>query len=1395
MNLEDELQMIQRKRPVDPLGQLSRVFQDAIQPPAPEAAPAPAPEAVPAIAPVDAASEAQPPAEAPPAPSEAPAFDTDANDTALGLPPRERGLAALPEDNADTWDVMGAAWRAETIKTDAWNYTEGLRRDLTARMWAALPSDAKQRIADLKWDQQNNWMQFEDLVADELAQQAARDPASVGDLPLSREAFDQVILKQRREELDAAKAVLDQPGGGVAEFIGSAGRAITDQTSLFLLPFGISGSAMRVIAGEAVLGAVGEAAILPREFEVAAELGIESPDPVARIAMGAVLGGALSGAVIGGVKAVQWARNRKVSAKAATPDGVDEIEAEAAFDAAEAQMRGDETVAEVTSRPAPGTLGDIITPAGTRAKVVAVNQGATRSLPIQPRLEAKLSEAVGEVYGPGYTVQVYSGGQPTAAEGGPRVGTDRHDHGHAADVRVYGPDGRQLTGDALAPVIQYWLARRIGGVGAEMSGGGLHLDLHTNKAPTWDYRSQGGQLTPAQAAAMEAGQRGEMPRLGGQIGAPLIGALPNTPGLSYNEDATITAIIGGESSFDPTARNPRSTAGGLGQIIDGTWLELVKRHRPEAIAGLSESQILDLKISDPQLNRDMTAAYARENHDKLTAAGLQAGPGEIYLAHFLGPTGAIRVLSAAPDTPITALMTAKQIADNKGVRWGGRALADFRVFDLVQWSRNKVRGAYGDTTPSGAPSYSPTSRGYTGNGQVRVSDDLTIDVLYEVVDAGALARASGEYQPRDRSRINSDAWIAETAGRLDPAQLMPSPNAAMGTPIVGPDGMIESGNGRFGVIERAYERHPDRIAAYRAAVEQAGFVIPAGLERPVLIARRQTDLTREQRIQMTIDAQDSGVAEMTPTEKAMAFGRAMDGPRLGLFDPALSLTDDGNGGFVRAMLEALPKSARNAMVTKEGKLNRHGEQQLREAIFARAWDDPDMVELFVEADPEELGGLLKALERSVPEWAALKADIEAGAVRPEFDISGHVLDAMRMISAARTVAKKDGIGINKALNDILDTPDLMEGPIAPLTLALVAKFWRNGRPASADATADFLTRYAADARKAGRPGDMFGEGPSPRDVLRSIDKDTFGDLPENLGPVRGYARKPAPDLVPTAAPAADQGFDAGVTSPEAEALHLAIREDLEGPQTEGPFGPIFSGYEGNPREAVAKLLAERRGEATAVLTHPDVSQPIDLVYGEAPGPGREGFGIAKIAVKHPEVMDDLQGFISRLRKDEAKSGPNRIRLFDEAGTAVVRLDYDGASKTWLMTAFEKRVGKDATTDIASVKASDDTAGQGTDTSTSIADPAQANKTPDLDARADASMAELTAARADLDALFDALVELPDGSTAKASDLMKDLRKLDLGGGEGVSARDFLDDLDGDAGADALLQACGLGGER
>ncbi len=147
--------------------------------------------------------------------------------------------------------------------------------------------------------------------------------------------------------------------------------------------------------------------------------------------------------------------------------------------------------------------------------VVYANQRAIRNQQVTQALQAQLQEAIANVYGPGYTAQIYSGGQ----SGERRTGSVRHNEGRAADIHVIGPDGQKVSGDALAPLGQYWAAKKYGGVGMEMHGGGIHLDEWAQPPQgggmAWNYANEGGQYTAAQKAAIEAGLAGQMPTLYG----------------------------------------------------------------------------------------------------------------------------------------------------------------------------------------------------------------------------------------------------------------------------------------------------------------------------------------------------------------------------------------------------------------------------------------------------------------------------------------------------------------------------------------------------------------------------------------------------------------------------------------------------------------------------------------------------------------------------------------------------------------------------------------------------------------------------------------------------------------------------------------------------------------
>ena len=156
--------------------------------------------------------------------------------------------------------------------------------------------------------------------------------------------------------------------------------------------------------------------------------------------------------------------------------------------------------------------------------------------------------------------------------------------------------------------------------------------------------------------------------------------------------ALVDSIIGAESGGNADARNPNSSASGLGQFLDATWLSMMAKHRPD-IQG-SRDELLALK-NDPTLSRAMTEAYAADNGKILTGAGFEASPGNTYLAHFAGPQGAVKVLSADPNAPVSSILGEAAVKANP-------FLQGMTAADLQAWAARKMGGASQPTQPQNA---------------------------------------------------------------------------------------------------------------------------------------------------------------------------------------------------------------------------------------------------------------------------------------------------------------------------------------------------------------------------------------------------------------------------------------------------------------------------------------------------------------------------------------------------------------------------------------------------------------------------------------------------------------------------------------------------------------------
>ena len=157
-----------------------------------------------------------------------------------------------------------------------------------------------------------------------------------------------------------------------------------------------------------------------------------------------------------------------------------------------------------------------------------------------------------------------------------------------------------------------------------------------------------------------------------------------------------------ESNFNPGARASTSSAQGLFQFIEQTWLGTMKEAGPrlgygayanaitQSAGGRMEvadpamrNKILNLR-QDPATNAAMAGAFTNKNASILkTSLGRAPTEGELYIAHFLGAGGASRLIreASAANAPAARLFP-NAAAANRSIFYdkGGRARLASEVY-------------------------------------------------------------------------------------------------------------------------------------------------------------------------------------------------------------------------------------------------------------------------------------------------------------------------------------------------------------------------------------------------------------------------------------------------------------------------------------------------------------------------------------------------------------------------------------------------------------------------------------------------------------------------------------------------------------------------------------------
>lgn len=179
---------------------------------------------------------------------------------------------------------------------------------------------------------------------------------------------------------------------------------------------------------------------------------------------------------------------------------------------------------------------------------------------------------------------------------------------------------------------------------------------------------------------------------------PMFDAVASMTGVDPN---MLYAICSIESTFNPNAKAPTSSASGLFQFINSTWAETLRRHGNKFGLSPSASQF------DAKANALMGAMFLKDNFNYLKGR-LNRGINEtdMYMAHFMGPGGAADFLKR--DFSANAAATFPKAANaNKWIfykqqRQGRRSVPDLsqplsigQVYELMQSKVQKAQDVYG----------------------------------------------------------------------------------------------------------------------------------------------------------------------------------------------------------------------------------------------------------------------------------------------------------------------------------------------------------------------------------------------------------------------------------------------------------------------------------------------------------------------------------------------------------------------------------------------------------------------------------------------------------------------------------------------------------------------------
>lgn len=304
------------------------------------------------------------------------------------------------------------------------------------------------------------------------------------------------------------------------------------------------------------------------------------------------------------------------------------------------------------------------------------------------------------------------------------------------------------------------------------------------------------------------------------------------------------------------------------------------------------------------------------------------------------------------------------------------------------------------------------------------TNDAGFDATYKIVPAGDITASHdmnyavndlypAEYQPRDRNRPQMRGQVEKMTKGMKPELLAESQFVNEGAPVVNNNGVVLNGNGRVMAIQKAYkgltDAHKKSAKAYKdylVSIAPSLGIAPEkvqSMDHPVLVRQAADDADTSAIINST-----EGGAKLGGAEQAKA-----DADRLKL-STLEQFVDNGTGEFMNpsnrefrraAASDVFSDAEGNSVFNEKGDLSPTGAFRIRNAIFAKAYNDNYLLTQLSEATDNNSKNIMNAMIAAAPEVAKVNEGIKNGTLYPDYDISDVITKTAKTIMSLRNEGK------------------------------------------------------------------------------------------------------------------------------------------------------------------------------------------------------------------------------------------------------------------------------------------------------------------------------------------------------------------------------------------------------